>query len=421
MANIFGTRNGDSLFGTDLADLIEGRDGDDYIDGRLGADIMRGGRGNDVFVVDDAGDRVEEFANDGTDEVRSTIDYILGANVENLTLLGNAVGGTGNSLNNRITGNAADNVIRGGGGSDVFTGGAGNDTYVIEAVTTVSKKGGLTFSGMDLVIEAAGGGNDTVYSNASYSMGAEIENVILYGGHELSAFGNALDNQITGNGARNFIQGGAGNDRIDGGAGADFMDGGAGNDTFVVDNVGDLIQESFTGGTDRVLSSISYQLNNSELEHLTLQGSAAIDGVGNFRDNQLNGNSGANRLDGREGNDVLDGKGGNDVLTGGLGSDVFVFSTALGEGNVDRILQFETAGDRIALDDSVFAGIAPGALAPEAFAIGAAAQDADDRIVYNRETGALMFDADGVGGADAILIATLEPALDLSAANFVAF
>jgi serralysin len=245
--------------------------------------------------------------------------------------------------------------------------------------------------------------------------------VVLFGGHELSAFGNALNNQITGNAARNFLTGGAGDDRIDGGEGADFMDGGAGNDTFVVDNVGDMIQEGFGGGTDHVLSSVSFQIANSELENLTLQGGESINGTGNFRNNQLIGNSAANTLDAKEGNDVLDGKGGNDVLQGGIGADWFVFSTALGSGNVDQILRFETTSDNFALDDSVFAGLATGALAADAFAIGAAAQDGSDRIVYNAQTGALMFDSDGVGGAEAIVFATLDANLALSAAHFTIY
>lgn len=230
--------------------------------------------------------------------------------------------------------------------------------------------------------------------------------------------GRGGNDNLYGKAGNDYLIGGAGDDFLDGGGSYDQMDGGAGNDTYVVDHSSDYIVERFDGGTDTVLSSISLQLGNSELEHLTLIGGNNVNGIGNFRDNTLTGNAAANRLEGREGNDAIDGKAGGDVLVGGLGADLFVFSTALGAGNVDRILDLQSGVDRIALDDSVFAGLAPGALDPAAFAVGAAA-DADDRIVYDPATGALSFDADGAGGAAAIVFATVQPGLDLSAASFI--
>jgi len=222
---------------------------------------------------------------------------------------------------------------------------------------------------------------------------------------------------LRGGAGSDYLIGGAGDDLLDGGTGADQMDGGAGNDIYVVDHASDFVIERIDGGTDTVLSSVSYALS-FDLEHLTLQGAAAINGTGNYRDNELGGNAASNNLDGREGNDLIDGKDGSDVLTGGLGADVFAFTTALGAGNVDRIVDFAHGVDRIALDDAVFAGLAPGALAPEAFQIGSAALDADDRILYDPATGGLLFDADGVGGAAAVTFATLQPNLDLTASDF---
>ena len=95
---------------------------------------MQGGIGNDTYVVDEAGDVVTEAAGQGTlDKVNASIDYTLGANVENLELLGSDnLSGTGNTLANNIIGNAGNNLIDGGAGVDTMSGGAGDDTYIVD-------------------------------------------------------------------------------------------------------------------------------------------------------------------------------------------------------------------------------------------------------------------------------------------------
>jgi Ca2+-binding RTX toxin-like protein len=113
----------------------------------------------------------------------------------------------------------------------------------------------------------------------------------------------------------------SGNDYLDGGAGADRMTGGEGNDTYVVDHVGDVTGEVlFGGGVDHVLSTASHTLGFG-IEHLELQGSAAINGTGNEKDNSLIGNSANNVLSGLNGDDTLNGGAGNDTLNGGIGFD----------------------------------------------------------------------------------------------------
>ena len=91
----------------------------------------------------------------------------------------------------------------------------------------------------------------------------------------------------------------------------------------------------------------------------------------------------ATRIFGNAGANVLDGKGGNDALVGCGGADFFAFTTALGAGNVDTIVDFVAGTDKIGLDDAIFTGIG-GTLNANAFVIGAAAADIDDRIVYNQ-------------------------------------
>jgi Ca2+-binding RTX toxin-like protein len=119
------------ITGNSANNILTGGAGNDILNGGLGADTLIGGLGNDIYYVDNTGDRITENLNQGTDLVNSSISYILGNNLENLTLIGTkAINGTGNSLNNRITGNSANNILTGGAGNDILNGNAGNDILV---------------------------------------------------------------------------------------------------------------------------------------------------------------------------------------------------------------------------------------------------------------------------------------------------
>jgi trimeric autotransporter adhesin len=124
---IIGNAGANALAGGAGNDSLDGGAGNDTLDGGAGADRLTGGTGNDTYVVDDAGDQVIEAAAAGTDLVQASRNYSLGANVENLTLLGTALAGTGNGLNNAITGNAGANSLAGGAGDDRLSGGGGQD------------------------------------------------------------------------------------------------------------------------------------------------------------------------------------------------------------------------------------------------------------------------------------------------------
>ena len=126
--------DGATVNGLGGADTLLGQSGADTLNGGTGADTMRGRGGGDTYIVDNAGDKVIESANQGTDLVKASVSFTLGANVENLTLTGTAaINGTGNTLANIIIGNAAANRINGGIGPDTLTGGAGPDTFVFDA------------------------------------------------------------------------------------------------------------------------------------------------------------------------------------------------------------------------------------------------------------------------------------------------
>jgi Ca2+-binding RTX toxin-like protein len=136
-----------------------------------------------------------------------------------------------------------------------------------------------------------------------------------------------------GNSAANTLTGNAGNDILDGGAGKDTLRGGKGNDTYVVDVTGESVTENANEGTDTVHSAVTYTLG-ANLEHLTLTGTAVINGTGNSLANVLTGNSATNTLTGNAGNDTLDGGAGNDTLVGGTGNDVYRFGPGKGQDTV---------------------------------------------------------------------------------------
>jgi Ca2+-binding RTX toxin-like protein len=306
LENLTLTGSATSATGNELNNTLTGTSGNNTLNGGAGADTLIGGAGNDTYVVDSVGDVVTENAGEGTDTVQSSISYTLGTDVENLTLTGvTAINGTGNAADNVLIGNAADNVLNGQAGNDTMTGGAGNDTYVVDAAG-------------DVVTENVGEGTDTVQASISYTLGANVESLVLTGTTAINATGNTQDNTLTGN---------SGSNTLDGGAGSDSLAGGLGNDTYVVDNVGDVIVENAGEGTDTVQSSVTHTLS-ANVENLTLTGLAAINGTGNELDNLLTGNAANNVLTGLAGNDTLDGGAGIDTMIGGLGNDTYVVDNA---------------------------------------------------------------------------------------------
>ena len=124
-----GTSGNDTINGLGGNDTLNGSGGNDILDGGTGNDTMRGGTGNDIFYVDSTSDVVTELSGQGSDEVRSTVSYTLGSNLEKASALGSgAINLTGNTLANTLTGNSGANIIKGNGGADTIKGGLGNDT-----------------------------------------------------------------------------------------------------------------------------------------------------------------------------------------------------------------------------------------------------------------------------------------------------
>ncbi|MDQ0322838.1 Ca2+-binding RTX toxin-like protein [Pararhizobium capsulatum DSM 1112] len=236
--------------------------------------------------------------------------------------------------------------------------------------------------------------------------------------------GNEGNDALLGDAIVSFAPGG--DDALDGGPGSDRMEGGLGNDTYYVDDSTDkIIEDDITQGDDQAFTGVSYTLA-AEVSVETLStadqsGSDAIDLTGNELGNWLVGNAGNNNISAGDGDDVLQGWGGTDTLTGGIGNDFFCFSTLPDQRALTtQITDFTTTEeDTVALDGIVFRELTVGVLDSAAFRIGAAAEDADDRIIYNATTGALTYDNNGVVSDGDTTIAMLTVGLVLRNTDFL--
>ena len=215
-------------------------------------------------------------------------------------------------------------------------------------------------------------------------------------------YGTAGADIIYGLGGNDIIYGRVGNDIIDGGTGADRMVGESGDDIYYIDHVSDLAIEALNNGIDTVRTTLATATTGANIENLEYIGTGNFHGTGNALNNEIRGGIG---------DDILNGGLGNDRLFGGAGNDTFVFNSALGSNNVDTILDFNTTNDTIHLENAVFRALTTtGVLAGTAFAYGTTATDSADRILFDRDTGSLYYDADGTGAEAAVRFATLDPA-----------
>jgi Ca2+-binding RTX toxin-like protein len=231
-------------------------------------------------------------------------------------------------------GTSGSDTINGTASADLLIGLDGDDTYAVNHIN-------------DVVLEGTSGGVDVVRSTLSYTVGSNVENLVLIGS-ATTGIGNGLNNNITGNNSNNTLDGGSGNDVLRdsngadlltggdgdddlyGGIGADTLVGGAGNDTYYLSMVAaDLFNDTITEiageGTDTAYSVLDVTAPLAiNVENLILTGSAAVYGTGNDGDNTITGNTANNILSGGIGNDSLIGGDGNDDLYGGIDADTLV-------------------------------------------------------------------------------------------------
>jgi len=450
----------ENVIGSAFADVLTGNDGNNVLAGLAGDDILSGGAGIDTASYEQAAAGVQVSLLAGLATGGAGNDTLSG--IENVRGSAYADGLTGDDGNNALSGLAGDDLIEGGAGDDILsggvgidsvsyehavagvqvslaagvaTGGAGNDTLSefenirgsAYADMLTGDNGSNALSGLagadqmiglggddeywvdnqgDVIVEAVGGGYDRVLAKVDYTLADNVESLTLIGRGNIDAYGNDLDNILTGN---------SGNNRLRGFGGEDYMAGGAGNDIYHVNSWGDQVVEAPGGGTDLIVSSISIDLLAlPDVENVTLVNRWNINLNGNALDNVLTGNSGDN---------VIRGFGGNDVLSGGAGRDSFGFDAAPGSGDLVQITDFSVADDIILLSHDQFGPIGSGSggwgsLDPDAFVIGNVAADANDRILYDSATGALFYDADGNGAGAAVQFALLTAGLALTSADF---
>jgi Ca2+-binding RTX toxin-like protein len=342
--SITGNTGDNSLAGGRGQDTLNAGSGNDTLIGGLGNDSLLGGTGNDLYRfannwgADDLSDTSGTDTLDLSNVITSLTVHMTsddGMDVYEVSNGTNTLNWSGSVIETVITGSGDDNIVGttnddsmvagagsdvldGNGGSDTLAGGIGDDVYL-------TNNSGVT------ITENSGEGTDTVQSSLSYTLGINLENLTLTGTSDLTGTGNSANNRLTGN---------AGNNTLDGGTGADTMVGRAGNDVYIVDNVGDVVTETFPGGRgggnaasegiDTVEASISYTLS-ANVENLTLTGSADLQATGNSLNNILTGNGGNNTLEGIAGDDTLDGSSGDDVylFNAGFGTDSLVDSAGV--------------------------------------------------------------------------------------------
>jgi len=436
--------NIENLFGSSHNDTLTGNDGNNTLTGLTGNDILKGAGGDDRLAGDDGNDTLKggggaDYLHGGAgfDTVSYTESTVgvfvslynnVGAYgeaegdtfvfIENVTGSGhndNLWGHDGVNVLNGLEGNdslkgygaddtlrgeAGDDFLDGGTGADTMIGGTGNDTYIVD-------------NAGDRITESGGEGLDTVRTSVSYALAP-------FGGPDIEVLettdptGTGAIN-LTGNGSGQQIIGNDGANRIHGGGGSDELVGRGGNDTYRLPGPNDVIVENGGQGIDTVLAMGTYVLTPGADVEFLIADDYYLPGV------NLTGNETGNIVRGSGSNDILNGREGRDELFGNDGQDSFLFNTTLDAAtNVDLILDFNVADDTILLDRDIFSSsLGLGNISAGELVIGPAAQDANDRIIYNNATGALLYDNDGVGGNAAIQFATLSTGLALTNLDFL--
>jgi Ca2+-binding RTX toxin-like protein len=423
--------NGDDFFWTATGNnLIFGGDGDDDLSVYFDEDSVYGGAGNDVLSIDgpgsfavlDGGEGIDRF---GVNGYLLPIQLNMSAPVmtyNGLEIIGFEQGWVygsqagdrliGASLSDDFTGNAGDDLLSGRDGNDVLDGGAGDDTLEGGAgddlLFTADYYDGAEGAGTDVISGGAGVDFLSIYL-ARGDHGAQ--RIILSDSFEFGSGSTAtgieqfwvetggLDDTITGGDLADTIYAGDGANRLSGGQGADRIVAGAGQDLMFG---GDGDDDLLAGHGDNQLhgeSGADYLASDKGLD-------------------LLYGGEGDDTLFGGRSKDAIDGGAGADQLYGGRGHDFFDFVTAPLAGETDTLWYFEIEKDLIRLSAAAFDALPLGNLRDHSFVLGKRALDHNDHILYDPDSGELRYDADGKGGAAAVLFLTLAYSDPLTADVF---
>jgi Ca2+-binding RTX toxin-like protein len=481
---IAGGAQGDTMAGGAGGDsLVGGNGGDSLYDGS-GANTFEGGVGADTMRLDIAFDDALDIVTYARSAagVRVQLDELgnatgVGGEAQGDVLIG-AFGLVGSSFGDTLTGNevnglaGADRIaglsgasnLRGGNGNDTLRGEGGNDTLLGEVgndrlvggADADTMQGGLGADTLDAAVGDNGARDVVSYASSANSVrvlldslgnatgaGGDAAGDVLIGVDALvgSGFADTLAGRdlagglgadtLLGTALADTLLGGKGADTLNGGLGDDIMTGGNGNDVFIVSGA-DTLTEAPGGGIDTVRIGSGNWTLGAEFENLVLTGTDSLAGTGNAVANAITGNSGANLLNGFNGADTLSGGAGADTLVGGLvgdsmiggaDADIFAYTTFTQGG--DTIGGYDVAEDSIAVSAFGFqGGLVANTLATAAsFASNntGLAGDADDRFIWETDAQVLWYDVDGVGGSDAVALATFTGAVTLTRFDILIF
>lgn len=426
--NAVGSFYDDHLIGNAQANVLSGGSGDDILTGGGGADTLNGGAGSDTADYADATSGVRLQLGAG----RSGGDTYI--SIENLA---------GSGFNDQLTGDGAANVLTGQGGNDTINGGGGDDTLLGDFAYQgdIPPRPGMGTGYATLGPDATNNSIATAFDiSNNFSLAADPD--IFDSTTTLHTTVNATGNGKGGYYGITLAAGTVISIDIDGIADPNVHD----SWVRLLDSDGNIVAQNDDGGGDPGSttsrdSSTVFVVKETGTYYIQegmwspdVPGDGWADAVPEGSTYKVNvsvefppapaqpGVAGADKLNGGSGNDLLDGGLAADTLTGGAGEDSFRFSTALGNGNVDWIKDFNVADDTILLDNLIFTNLGnDGALALGAFFKSASgvAHDADDRIIYDTDSGVLSYDADGSGQGAAVQFAQLSAHLNLSAADFM--
>ncbi|HEX6740182.1 MAG TPA: hypothetical protein VF079_00095, partial [Sphingomicrobium sp.] len=311
--NLTGSAFNDTLTGNAADNVIEGGAGNDVIDGGAGVDTAAYSAAESGVTVSLAVLAPQNTGGAGTDTLVA-IANLSGSAFNDML--------TGDASANMLSGLAGNDVLNGGAGADVMAGGLGDDRFYID-------------NSADLIVEAAGEGDDIAFVLGTYTLAQGVSVETLYALNQLSTdplvltgneygqslYGNLGDNYLNGGQGADYLVGLAGNDSLLGGTGADHLAGGGGNDVYYVDEIGDIIFENAGEGSDIVVATASFALTpGAEVETLSADPNAG--------DLNLTGNEFAQSLYGNGGHNVLTGLGGADYMVGGAGNDFYYVDTS---------------------------------------------------------------------------------------------
>jgi serralysin len=400
------------VVGTAGANAINGNTGNDTITGGLGIDLLNGGLGTDTLEESSAAANM--FFNMTTGAIIANpifpilVDTAL--NFENVNSGSGNDGITGSIVANIINTNFGNDTVNAGIGNDTVNGGSDNDTLNGEAGND-SMDGGFGNDTLDGGIDA-----DSLFGNfGNDSLVAGFGNDTLNGGFVIASVGTDVVN-----GGTDFLL--LDNDFYDSSAiGGNYdinMQTGV-----TVGLAGTTITAFETVRTGAGVNTVTARVNGSSMA----LGGGADFGFGAAGADRINGDAGGDDLRGGDGIDVINGgseadiirgQGGSDNLTGGTGADSFRFDTVVALAGTDTITDYNVVDDSILIEDLFFGAVGPSLSANE-FVLGAAALDADDRIIYNAATGNIVYDTNGNGIGGATTFARVTAGTALTLADFI--